>query len=103
MQLFSKDNCHEEDLESRLVGSYSSDEDVQNMPSLETPFGQMSILSNDQVNEPSENIQDLLQSFGFSKYTVPALLCRHPLPATGRDDDITKIKEILDDVLLKMG
>ncbi|KAH3802104.1 hypothetical protein DPMN_155773 [Dreissena polymorpha] len=73
------------------------------MSGLETPFGQMSILSNDQVNEPNENIQDLLQSFGFTKYTVPALLCRHPPPATGRDDDITKIKEILDDVLLKMG
>lgn len=41
--------------------------------------------------------------FGFTKYTAPPLLCRHPPPAVGRDDDITKLKEILDDILLKLG
>lgn len=41
--------------------------------------------------------------FGLNKFTVPPLLCHHPPPATGRDDDEAKIKEILDDTLLKLG
>ena len=56
-----------------------------------------SVLSND-VEMP-----DMLKLFGFSKFQVPPLLCRHPPPAVGRDDDKMKIKEILDDVLLKLG
>jgi hypothetical protein len=35
------------------------------------------------------------------KFSPPALLTRHPPPATGRDDDITKHKQILDDTLIK--
>jgi hypothetical protein len=34
-------------------------------------------------------------------YRPPPLLTRHPPPATGKDDDISKLKEILDDVLIK--
>ena len=45
----------------------------------------------------------LLASFGFSKFIVPPLLCRHPPPAVGRDDDIYITKQILDDTLKKMG
>ena len=30
------------------------------------------------------------------------MLCRHPPPAVGRDDDKMKIKETLDDVFLKL-
>ena len=45
----------------------------------------------------------MLKTFGFSKLQVPPLLCRHPQPAVGRDDDKMKIKEILDDLLLKLG
>ena len=41
----------------------------------------------------------MLRLFGFSKFQAPSLLCRHPPPAVGRDDDKMKIKEKLDDVL----
>ena len=40
--------------------------------------------------------------FGFKKYHPPPLLCRHPPPAIGRDDDVHKLKEVLDDILIKL-
>ena len=43
--------------------------------------------------------------FGFKKYHPPpllSLLCRHPPPAIGRDDDVHKLKEVLDDILIKL-
>ena len=43
------------------------------------------------------------EKFGFEKYICPQLLTRHPPPATGKDDDPDKLREILDDVLLKIG
>ena len=45
----------------------------------------------------------ILSKFGFNKFVVPPLLYRHPPPAIGRDDDLNKIKEILDITLTKMG
>ena len=53
--------------------------------------------------ENSSNTQPIPASFGFEKFQPPELLCRHPPPAIGRDDDIVKLKEILDDQLIKMG
>ena len=41
--------------------------------------------------------------FGFTIYQPPPLLCRHPPPATGKDDDVFKLQEILDDLLIKSG
>ena len=41
--------------------------------------------------------------FGFTIFKSPPLLCRHPPPAVGRDDDIYKLKEVLDDVLVRTG
>ena len=49
------------------------------------------------------NTQNILSSFGFNKYKVPQLLTRHPPPAIGRDDDISKLQEILYDILVKSG
>jgi hypothetical protein len=48
-----------------------------------------------------ENFQ--ATSLYFKKIIVPPLLCRHPPPAQGRDDDISHLKEILLDVLTKLG
>lgn len=56
------------------------------------------------ISSPSHSqASTVLKTFGFEKYNVPPLLCRHPPPATGRDDDILKLREILDDVLIKTG
>ena len=60
------------------------------MTDLERSMDQMSILEPESVLETTDNVQSLLASFGFSKFIVPPLLCRHPPPAVGRDDDIYK-------------
>ena len=67
------------------------------MPELEKSFLNLSIV---EEHEPSG--KEIIESFGFTKFTVPPLLTRHPPPAVGRDDDTSKIREILDDVLLKL-
>ncbi|CAH1802262.1 unnamed protein product, partial [Owenia fusiformis] len=41
--------------------------------------------------------------FGLKKHVAPPLLCLHPSPYIGKDDDIGKLKEILDDILIKLG
>ena len=45
----------------------------------------------------------LPQVFGLKKHNAPPLLCRHPEPYAGRDDDPMKLKEIATDTLIKMG
>ena len=39
----------------------------------------------------------------FIKYDVPALLCRHPPPAIGKDDDIRVLRNVLDEFIVKSG
>ena len=91
-----------EELESMELGDFS-DEESELLPALEKSIENMSILEEESVEETALSIQSLLKSFGFTKNVVPPLLTRHPPPAIGRDDDPSKIREILDDVLLKMG
>ncbi|XP_053383815.1 uncharacterized protein LOC128550010 [Mercenaria mercenaria] len=52
-------------------------------------------------DEGNEHLQRLLSQLGFVKYSSPAFLTKHPPPAIGRDDDIKKLKEVLDDVAIK--
>ena len=47
--------------------------------------------------------KDNRESFLFQKFVVPNLLCRHPTPAEGKDDDINVLRSILQDVLIKLG
>ncbi|CAC5412713.1 UBE2D [Mytilus coruscus] len=73
---------------------------------LELSFGNMSLdnqtsRSNNSLTSADES--NVFNLFGFKKFKVPPLLCRHPPPATGRDDDIYKLKEIMDDVIVKTG
>jgi hypothetical protein len=82
--------------------SFSDDEDYI-ISDLEKSLDNLSFMEQDVPEESCKSIQTLLSSFGFSKFIVPPLLCRHPPPATGRDDDVNKIREILDEVLTKMG
>ena len=37
----------------------------------------------------------------FQRYSAPPILCRHPPPASGKDDDIMVLKIILDDIVTK--
>ena len=82
------------------INENSEDEDLLE---LEQSVDQMSILEPDSLLESTHEVQQLLSSIGFSKFKIPPLLCRHPPPAVGRDDDIYITKQILDDALKKMG
>ena len=62
-----------------------------------------SMLNMSVIEEDEDLGVNAVGSFGFNKFEVPPLLTRHPPPAIGRDDDEAKIKEILDNILLKLG
>ena len=71
--------------------------EIHNM-SLEDLFD-FTPLSHD--DDEDDNNESLLNNLNFEKFSPPTLLTRHPPPATGRDDYITKLKQILDDTLIK--
>lgn len=83
--------------------------EINDQDDLETSFSHLNIdsestdpLSVDDTSCASvQQSTNVMKMFGFEKYKVPPLLFRHPPPATGRDDDVFKLKEILDDVLIK--
>lgn len=80
-------------------------EDDINCAVMEESFQNLSLTGNfDSI--PDEAVYEdgctTPEQFGFHKFKPPTLLCRHPPPAMGRDDDIQKLREILDDVLTKM-
>ena len=52
-------------------------------------------------NGEDEDLQP--QCFGLSTFQPPPLLCRHPEPYSGRDDDPVKLKEIMSDIMVKLG
>ena len=75
---------------------------------LESSFQNMSLYfeSSNTMHTEIEILADkpnILNMFGLYKYKVPPLLFRHSPPATGRDDDLFKLKEIMDDVMVKTG
>lgn len=47
---------------------------------------------------PTENEITLIDTSFFIRFNDIALLCRHPPPAVGKDDDKSKLREILDDL-----
>lgn len=71
-------------------------------------------------NEDEEELETLLQevviatqdrvpvlnekngSTAFMQFRTADLLCRHPPPAAGRDDDINVLRSVLDDIVCKM-
>ena len=54
--------------------------------------------------QPSTRTESFISSVSsFVKFEAPILLCRHPPPAIGKDDDKSKLREILDDLLIKSG
>ena len=59
------------------------------------------ILDTIETYEVSEAVQ-IFDVYTYFKKPVPLpLLCRHPPPASGKDDDIMVLKNILDDVITK--
>ena len=78
--------------------SNNSDPEDEVMETMDKSFHNLSL-----HETPEMSPETLLATFGFEKFVVPPLLSRHPPPATGRDDDVMKIKEIMDDTITKMG
>ncbi|CAC5385091.1 unnamed protein product [Mytilus coruscus] len=56
---------------------------------------------NNSENNSEKTYPTLMEALNFKAYDAPSLLCRHPPPYTGRDDDESKLREILDDILIK--
>lgn len=53
---------------------------------------------------PSQNLsENIAHDFGLHQYKPPPMLCRHPPPAVGRDDDKEQLRHILNDFLMKAG
>ena len=100
----SLDTLHLED-----IGELEIETEVFEMPSTDTSVPTNESLVSDHSSYYSETDSiietenNLPSLFCLQKYAPPPLLCRRPPAATGRDDDILKLKEILDDILLKMG
>ena len=63
----------------------------------------VTIKENGHKANASENMASSLEYLNFSQYHPPSQLVRHPPPASGRDDSIEKLREVLDDVLWKSG
>lgn len=97
---FEEVDLEEEDLDGIL-------DDIQAENIIETPKTYAPEQDSSHVQEEkygkSLTSKMLTGLFGFTLYQPPPLLCRHPPPATGKDDDVLKLQEILDDLLIKSG
>lgn len=90
-----------------LIEVNSFDEDFEDMEKqyidsineLNQSLGEIKLAETENTNET----QKVLGSFGFQKFELPPLLCKHPPPASGKDDDLNNVKEIMDEAMLKLG
>lgn len=46
-------------------------------------------------------LDEVAYEFGFKIFKPPPSITKHPPPAVGKDDDIHKLKEILDEILIR--
>ncbi|XP_076115255.1 uncharacterized protein LOC143083025 [Mytilus galloprovincialis] len=83
--------------------SFILEADKRDIEDLHSVFHDESVNSDgDNSENNSEKIYPtLIEALNFKAYDAPSLLCRHPPPYTGRDDDESKLREILDDILIK--
>ena len=58
-------------------------------------------LSGDMDNQDESRSANKM--LGFNIFKTPDMLCRHPAPYTGRDDDIQRLEVVLEDILVKTG
>ena len=101
--------------------SHADSEDTVSVLSYDTEFESQEaddFFVNNPLTEDSKQSSDLnlnkntsslsaitneTDSASFVKFQVPDLLCRHPPPAVGKDDDIKVLRHILDEALVKSG
>lgn len=106
------DNGEEEDMPNICENQFIDGMEKLNISALEGEESEYEEKSDQNVcsesfKQPSSVLsiesKDTTESFLFKKYTVPTLLCRHPTPAEGRDDEINLLRDILLDILIKLG
>ena len=84
----------------------SEDEDLigilQHLDEQDMAFGFGQILSPPNPIKKSANVACITDQsdkvFVFTAFRPPPLMCLHPPRANGRDDDIHKLREVLDEV-----
>ena len=81
--------------------SFDSDVHDTDLEDILCELASHSLLQDQTDSEGTENVQHNLM--GFTCTTSPPILTRHPPPALGRDDDLQKLKEILDDIYVRSG
>ncbi|CAC5365991.1 unnamed protein product [Mytilus coruscus] len=69
---------------------------------LDLELDDLDMIQHDTI-EPETTETMFLEAETFDSADLPPLLCRHPPSATGRDDDIYKLKKIIDDIIVKTG
>ena len=111
-ELLEQITGHEDSTDMECDIKNDSFDDLSAIPDaefMEKSFQELGLV--DQSDEKTSHEETPIQqenyvvptSFGLCKHILPPLLTRHPQPFAGRDDDITKLKEVLDDVLTKLG
>lgn len=89
----------------------SKDEDLidilQHSGELDMAFGTGQTPSPSNLIKKSVNVACITDQsdkvFGITVFRPPPLMCRHPPPAIGCDDDILKLREVLGEVLIRTG
>ncbi|VDI60748.1 Hypothetical predicted protein [Mytilus galloprovincialis] len=74
------------------------EEDSENVREIEKMLGAISHIDTE-VNDAT--LSEEVQKQSFSIFKTNPILTRHPPPASGRDDDIMVLKNVLDDILLE--
>ena len=99
LQEFQDDRSLYESLPHQESFRHDTSFDIS-MENLEESLMDLSLTEDDNCS----NVKKILPNmFGIVKYSPPPLLCRHPPPAMGKDDDIQKLREVLNDILIKLG
>ncbi|KAL4238432.1 hypothetical protein ACF0H5_003140 [Mactra antiquata] len=102
---YNNDTCHSTFDDSLILNVNSDDDDDDNETNDQQydniPPSPIEFASANQNDDIRKKDNTLLVQLGLKQYQPPPLLTRHPPPAIGRDDDIHKLREILDDVMIK--
>ena len=93
-----------EELQIHQVNSFSyDDDDMDTFERINESYER-----EESTNVIPEDLSDedtirkrILEDLRFLQFKPPALLTRHPPPATGRDDDLVNIRKVLDEILVK--
>ncbi|CAH1791793.1 unnamed protein product, partial [Owenia fusiformis] len=95
-----------DDLGVNLLNS-SSSSTQSNIDSLEQSMVKSCIVTESETTPNDVPVgvckENVPSQFGLHKYFPPTLICTHPSPYVGKDDDKNKLAQISNDILTKLG